>query len=582
MDPSKTMLPNLVQTPSFPSSCSSPLSRSPPTSTASASFDASSFCSSSGLIETQYPTISQFIDCAAPSSSSSQSTPFQVTPSSSSPTLEPKLECLQGVSNKSLNILSPSAESFSCAGVVVDIPRPLELLLRSPITPFLSKTYEIVNDPSLDRIVSWSPAGQSFVVWDPIEFSRIVLPRHFKHSNFSSFLRQLNTYGFRKIDGDRLEFANEEFLRGKRTLLRNINRRRSPRVQPKVPFLGSSMGMELLGVEDELQKLRSEKYMLMQEVLKMKQEHLVTIKEMDNLNRRLQSAELRQKQMIAFWVKVLRNPVFLMQLKQSKKLREISSVRSTKASLEYEQPSEDCMNKSRTRQIVKYRQSFCEPDSIFALQDLESSSETQQTDHLLQAMSVERGPVLMIKDGSSNKPLEMTEPSFNQNASIKWKNIMISGEDASLGSADFYVSSPEEMAKASIFSLGKCSAQPVLQIDKINSKSVGEIQGDKECHTEYLASAVNVVEEIGCKEEFWDVDFEAGRSFNSEHDVRDNIFCINPVVPGDEIGLSEMWDIGSHFNDGFDIDKWIGREFLLLPDMDEDVLRDDHTKNSGS
>lgn len=46
--------------------------------------------------------------------------------------------------------------------------------------PFLSKTYEIVDDPENQSIIGWAPDGRSFVVWDKLEFERDVLPRHFK------------------------------------------------------------------------------------------------------------------------------------------------------------------------------------------------------------------------------------------------------------------------------------------------------------------------------------------------------------------------------------------------------------------
>lgn len=76
----------------------------------------------------------------------------------------------------------------------IGAPQPLDCLQDNPIPPFLSKTFDIVDDVLLDPIVSWGPTGESFVVWDPVEFSRLVLPRNFKHNNFSSFVRQLNTY----------------------------------------------------------------------------------------------------------------------------------------------------------------------------------------------------------------------------------------------------------------------------------------------------------------------------------------------------------------------------------------------------
>ncbi|KAG0475156.1 hypothetical protein HPP92_014842 [Vanilla planifolia] len=93
--------------------------------------------------------------------------------------------------------------------------------------PFLTKTYQLVDDPSTDHVVSWGEDNTTFVVWRPPEFSRDLLPKYFKHSNFSSFVRQLNTYGFRKMVADRWEFANEFFKRGEKQLLSEIHRRKS-------------------------------------------------------------------------------------------------------------------------------------------------------------------------------------------------------------------------------------------------------------------------------------------------------------------------------------------------------------------
>jgi len=97
---------------------------------------------------------------------------------------------------------------------------------RSLPTPFLTKTYQLVDDPAVDDVISWSEDGSTFVVWRPAEFARDLLPKYFKHNNFSSFVRQLNTYGFRKIVPDRWEFANDCFRRGEKRLLCDIHRRK--------------------------------------------------------------------------------------------------------------------------------------------------------------------------------------------------------------------------------------------------------------------------------------------------------------------------------------------------------------------
>lgn len=95
-----------------------------------------------------------------------------------------------------------------------------------PPPPFLLKTYDIVDDPETDDIVSWSEDGQRFTVWKPMEFARDLLPKNFKHNNFSSFVRQLNTYGFRKTNPDQQQFENDQFIRGRKELLVEIQRRK--------------------------------------------------------------------------------------------------------------------------------------------------------------------------------------------------------------------------------------------------------------------------------------------------------------------------------------------------------------------
>lgn len=57
----------------------------------------------------------------------------------------------------------------------------------------------MLEDQSFHDVVSWGPHGDCFVVKDMNEFTKSILPRMFKHSNFASFVRQLNKYDFHKV-----------------------------------------------------------------------------------------------------------------------------------------------------------------------------------------------------------------------------------------------------------------------------------------------------------------------------------------------------------------------------------------------
>ncbi|KAB2624145.1 heat stress transcription factor A-8 [Pyrus ussuriensis x Pyrus communis] len=189
------------------------------------------------------------------------------------------------------------------------------------VPPFLRKCYEMVDDKDSDSIISWSEAGDSFAILDMAQFSISMLPKYFKHSNFSSFMRQLNIYGFRKIDPDRWVFANEGFIRGQKHLLKNIARRKHPQGADQKKILQQkdnpdipSENISENGLWKEVENLKTDKVALKQELAKLRQHQEISQNKLLLLRNRLRGMEKNQQQMLSFLVMAMQSPGFLVQL----------------------------------------------------------------------------------------------------------------------------------------------------------------------------------------------------------------------------------------------------------------------------
>ncbi|KAM3316595.1 hypothetical protein ACQJBY_034617 [Aegilops geniculata] len=161
------------------------------------------------------------------------------------------------------------------------------------VMPFVAKTYGMVEDPATDGVIAWGRGGNSFVVADHLVFSGTLLPAHFKHCKFSNFVRQLNTYGFRKVDRNRWEYAHVLFLRGHPHLLHQIVRlRRTNNNGKHKPKEDDHHSNTMVGIE----------------VILLKQEQKVIKDRLAAMSRQVRETERLRKQMLDVLLKVVQDP----------------------------------------------------------------------------------------------------------------------------------------------------------------------------------------------------------------------------------------------------------------------------------
>jgi len=94
-----------------------------------------------------------------------------------------------------------------------------------PAKAYLLITYLTETEPSVS---SFSSDGTSFEIYDQSIFAQKYLPQYFKHSNYGSFVRQLNLYGFTssrlKRNNDIVVWTHEFFRQDRKDLVKEIKR----------------------------------------------------------------------------------------------------------------------------------------------------------------------------------------------------------------------------------------------------------------------------------------------------------------------------------------------------------------------
>lgn len=132
--------------------------------------------------------------------------------------------------------------------------------------------------------------------------------------------------GFRKIDTDHWQFANEAFIKGQKHLLKNIIRRKQTQnpVQKKSseqkdvdPTLQSKEDKRI-ALWKEVEILKTDKNALTQELKKLRQHQQTSQSKLLILREQLKGMEKNQQQMLSFIVMAMQSPEFMVQFFQPK------------------------------------------------------------------------------------------------------------------------------------------------------------------------------------------------------------------------------------------------------------------------
>lgn len=149
---------------------------------------------------------------------------------------------------------------------------------------FIVKLWNMVNDEKNHKYITWMDDGEGFHVLDRERFMKFVLPQYFKHNNFASFVRQLNMYGFHKIQditqgslaqSDEIwQFSNPDFKKDREDLLDNIVRNK-----PKDEAVVGESEVDIKQLLSQLEIMKSNQKLIADDLIRVRRDNEMLWKE---------------------------------------------------------------------------------------------------------------------------------------------------------------------------------------------------------------------------------------------------------------------------------------------------------------
>lgn len=231
--------------------------------------------------------------------------------------------------------------------------------------------------------------------------------------------------GFRKIDSERWEFANEGFLRGQKHLLKGITRRKPghPQTQqqaPQVQAMPAALSVEArIGIEEEVESLKDDKNVLMQELVRLRQQQQGTDNQLQTVVHRVHLMEQRQQQMMSFLANAMQRPGVLAQLvEEQSENRRISG-----ATRKRRQPKEEIFvgkhgNLSPSKQALRYQPLINEAaqEMLRKILQMDTSSRMEP--------KVKNANAFLIENGPSPANVIDNGRSFSRNSGVTLSEVL--------------------------------------------------------------------------------------------------------------------------------------------------------------